>query len=216
MAVQDFALDATGMQRIQLHWGDSSEPATVLLNGSILGRLSPDECLAGKDFVLPDGSMLRVQIFNNQPYIYRNGLLLPPVISQAVQVAQEERARAKRGGCLTAWLIFVLIVNAIVGIISLLDFVGAAVAGVTNTPIMPLFFLLFGLFGLMDAVGALLLLLWKKIGFYLILASVAAGIICGFLDGQYQTNIIGVFGPLIGVAILYYLINRMDLWKYMS
>lgn len=219
LAVQDFALDATGTQRIQVHWEAGTEPATVLLNNSIIGRLSTDERVTGKDFVLPDGSTLRVQLANNQPYAYRNGYPLPPVASAAVQIEQaeqEQARRAKRGGCLTAWLILNLVANVTLAGIYLLTFLGASAAGPASTDIPSVYFLIFGLFGLVDVAGAILLLLWKKLGFYLIVGAVVASIVVSFPAGLYKTNIVSIFAPLVGVAILYYLMNRIDMWRYLS
>lgn len=220
LAVQDFALDATGAQRIQVHWDAGPEPATVLLNQSIIGRLSADERVMGKDFVLPDGSALRVQVLNDRPYVYRNGYTLLPVASATIQVERIGRAervsQARRGGCLTTWLILNLVANAILAGLYLLYFLGASAAGPASTSIPPIYFLLFALCGLVDVVGAALLLLWKKLGFFLILGAVVAGILVSFPAGLYQTNIVSVFAPLVGVAILYYLMKRIDMWRYLS
>ena len=220
MAVQDFALDTTGVQRIQVHWEAGTEPATVLLNNSVIGRLSADERVTGKDFVLPDGSALRVQLSDNQPYAYRNGYPLSPVASVVVQSEQAGRAeqaiRAKRGGCLTAWLILNLVANISLAGLYLLTFLGASAAGPASTDIPSIYFLIFGLFGLVDVAGAVLLLLWKKLGFFLIVGAVVASIIVSFPAGLYKTNIVSVFAPLVGVAILYYLMNRIDMWRHLS
>ncbi len=220
MAVQDFALDTTGAQRIQVHWEAGTEPATVLLNHSVIGRLSADERVMGKDFVLPDGSALRVQLSNNQPYAYRNGYPLSPVASVVVQREQAEQVkqatRAKRGGCLTAWLILNLVANVTLAGLYLLTFLGASAAGPASTDIPSIYFLVFGLFGLVDVAGAVLLLLWKKLGFFLIVGAVVASIIVSFPAGLYKTNIVSVFAPLVGVAILYYLMNRIDMWRHLS
>ncbi len=217
MAVQDFALDTTGVQRIQVHWEAGTEPATVLLNDSVIGRLSADERVTGKDFVLPDGSALRVQLSDNQPYAYRNGYPLSPVASVVVQSERVEQAiRAKRGGCLTAWLILNLVANITLAGLYLLTFLGASAAGPASTDIPSIYFLIFGLFGLVDVAGAVLLLLWKKLGFFLIVGAVVASIIVSFPAGLYKTNIVSVFAPLVGVAILYYLMNRIDMWRHLS
>ena len=217
MAVQDFALDTTGVQRIQVHWEAGTEPATVLLNNSVIGRLSADERVTGKDFVLPDGSALRVQLSDNQPYAYRNGYPLSPVASVVVQSERVEQAiRAKRGGCLTAWLILNLVANITLAGLYLLTFLGASAAGPASTDIPSIYFLIFGLFGLVDVAGAVLLLLWKKLGFFLIVGAVVASIIVSFPAGLYKTNIVSVFAPLVGVAILYYLMNRIDMWRHLS
>src|SRR5690242_6285485 len=88
MPIQDFFLDSTGGQRIQVHWDADGSKATVLLNGSIFGSLTTADELAGggKDFRLPDGSILHVRLVNNQPQAFRNGfpLATAPAIVESV------------------------------------------------------------------------------------------------------------------------------------
>ncbi|MDQ2906523.1 MAG: hypothetical protein M3Y81_23660, partial [Chloroflexota bacterium] len=133
MSVQEFALDASAAHRVQVQWTSDTEPATVLLNGSILGALAtPEERAAGKDFPLPDASTLYVHFApdGHGPQVFRNGMPLSlasavsamPAMSAASNVPDAQR---KRGGCLTTWLIFNLVVIILFTVIYLLAAIGA-------------------------------------------------------------------------------------------
>jgi len=87
MAVQEFALDATGSSRVQIsrEVSPDGEQLYVLLNRSMLGTITGEEArLTGREFALPDGSMLRVQSVENQIQVLRNGqaLLAVPAAQQ--------------------------------------------------------------------------------------------------------------------------------------
>ena len=215
MPVVEFALEPTAQQRIQLHLpAEPPASVTVLLNRSILGSLSPEEQVAGKDFRLPDNSLLQVRIVNNQPQVSRGGFPLPPVdaaIANAVDVspaAQAQLQKRKLGGCLLAWLIVNLV---IIGGLTALYFL--AIFGAMATGISPLPFLLFSLLGIVGLVGISLIFFWKKIGFYLTAAYVVLSFLLSIPFGLLD---IRSFIPIIAVVILFVYLNRSDIWQKMS
>jgi hypothetical protein len=209
MPVQEFALDATGSQRIQVHWASDSDPASVLLNSSLFGSLATlEERTAGKDFTLPDGSSLHVRFVNNQPQALRNGY--PLAVAPTVSKISSQR---KRGGCLTTWLILNLVVVSGLTLLYFLDIAGSAVLG-SSASISPGVFLLFALLGCVGIVGLSALLAWKKWGFYLVALYVVLNIVLAFPLGLF--NGIRTFTPLIGLAALYYLLRRNDVWEHLT
>ena len=214
MPVVEFTLDPRAQHRIQVHRSDEqSASMTVLLNGSILGSLDPAEQSAGKDFRLPDNSLLNVRIVNGQLQVSRGGVLLPTVdaatanvdVSPAAQARQRDK---KLGGCLITWLILNLV---IIGGLTLLYFL--AIFGAMATGISPLPFLLFGLLGIVGLVGISLIFFWKKVGFYLTVAYVLLDLLLSIPFGLLDVR---SFIPLIAVAILFIYLNRSGIWQKMS
>jgi hypothetical protein len=204
MSKQDFALDATAANRITIHWTTEIEPATVLINGTILGTLvTAEEKAVGKDFILPDGSPLHVQFFNEQPQIFRSGVPLAPV-ADAVDVPIKQR---KRSGCLTSWLILNLVVIAGLTALYFLATLGALASDKVSTS--PLVFLLLGLIGIVGVVGVSLLLAWKKLGFYLVVGYVLINIIVSVILKLVDVR---TFIPLVAVILLYIWLNRSNVW----
>jgi hypothetical protein len=204
MSKQDFALDATAEHRITIHWTTEIEPATVFINGTLSGTLTTvEEKIVGKDFTLPDHSLLHVQFFNGQPQAFRSGTPLAPVAGVAdVYVKQR-----KRSGCLTTWLILNLVVIAALTVLNFLATFGTLVSNRVSTP--PLAFLLLGLMGIVGVVGISLLLAWKKQGFYLVVGYVLIDIIISVIFGFVD---IRTFTPLIGIVVLYAWLNRSNVW----
>ena len=95
MPVQEFALDTIGIQRIQIFQASGEGNITILLNKSIVGSISNQELIAGKEFALKDGSFLRVQRISNNFQVMCNGLPLL-LMSQAEIAAAETRATMER------------------------------------------------------------------------------------------------------------------------
>ncbi|GCE23057.1 hypothetical protein [Dictyobacter kobayashii] len=208
MSKQVFALDAAATHRITIHWTTETDPASVLLNGTLLGTLTTgQEKVVGKDFVLPDNSPLHVRFFNGQPQAFRAGVALAPVFDEAdVPMAQR-----KRGGCLTTWLILNLVVMVALTLLYFLATLGSLVNN--NTGVSPLAFFLLAVMGIVGIVGISLLLAWKKLGFYLVagyvLISIVISLIFGLIDGR-------TFTPLIGIVVLYFWLNRSGVWEKLS
>lgn len=215
MAVQEFALDAAAAHRVQIQWTSDTEPATVLLNGSILGTLAtPEERAAGKDFPLPDASTLHVRFAPDAhgPQVFRNGVPLAPASAPALSAAAPiSDAQRKRGGCLTTWLIFNLVVIILFTVIYLLAAIGATTNASAAVPAWV--FLVFALLGCVGIAGLIALLTWRKWGFYLIVFYVVCNILISIPLGLIDFR---SFTPLIGVGILYYLLRRNDVWEKLA
>lgn len=104
----------------------------------------------------------------------------------------------QRHGCVTAWLIFMIIVNSLTGISYL--FGGEAIAqnfpnGTSNTTLT-----LLAILGIGNAIFSILLLRWMKIGFWGFLVTSIAALIINLSIGLGVLQ--SIFG-LAGVAILY-------------
>jgi hypothetical protein len=99
-----------------------------------------------------------------------------------------------RHGCATAYLIFMIIVNALVSLSNVM--LGAS----QSSPVVPgwLFFVL-ALFGCLNVVFAVALLRWKKWGFYGFMASALLIAVINALSIGLGGALIG----LLGVAVLY-------------
>ena len=213
MPVIEFALDSTASYRIQVHQPDEQPaPVTVLLNRSILGSLDPVEQNTGKDFRLPDNSVLNVRIANGLLQVSRNGLPLQPVDASTENIdlspaAQAQLRSKKLGGCLITWLILNLVV---IGSLTLLYFL--AIFGATTAGTSPLPFLLLGLTGIVGLVGISMIFFWKKVGFYLTVIYVVLDLVLSIPFGLDVRSFI----PLIAVAILYIYLNRSGIWQKMS
>ncbi len=214
MPVVEFALDLTTQYRIQVHQSsEQPSPVTVLLNGSILGNLDPAEQIMGKDFRLPDNSLLNVRIVNAQPQVSRGGIPLYPIDATTANVdvspaAEAQQRNKKLGGCLVTWLVLNLVV---IGGLTLLYFL--AIFGATALGTSPLPFLLFGLIGIMGLVGISLIFFWKKVGFYLMVGYVALGLLLSIPFGMLNVR---SFIPPLAVVILFVYLNRSDIWQKMS
>lgn len=109
-----------------------------------------------------------------------------------------ENSNAKeRHGCVTAWLIFMIVVNSIVALLYLLGsgMIAENLPGVSGATI-----LISGLLSIANVVFAVLLLQWKKIGFFgfagISVVALALNVSSGMSVGQ---SLLG----LVGVAILY-------------
>ena len=73
MPVQEFALDTVG-NNVQVFLSNESDNVTVLLNHSIIAVIpNREELMAAREFELPDGSTLRVQLVGTQLQVSRDG-----------------------------------------------------------------------------------------------------------------------------------------------
>src|SRR5260370_25619118 len=98
MPIQEFALDPTGMKRVQIFQGSSGGEISVLLNKTIVGSISNrEELIAGKELALKDGSLLLIRQTNNGYQVMCDGqplrLMSPADIEAAENRAAIERAK---------------------------------------------------------------------------------------------------------------------------
>jgi len=108
----------------------------------------------------------------------------------------------ERGGCLTAWLILVLIANALVAF----SYIATAPGLQQTYPTIPTtLFLVLGIIGALNVVSAIGLWTWHKWGFYLYAASSIVTFVINVAIGlPILSSLIG----LLGVAILWYLLHK--------
>ena len=112
---------------------------------------------------------------------------------QPAQIPSEK----KRHGCLTAWLIMMMIMNPLVILIYLL---GGSVYSYLPGWYIPVMILM----AIVNVTGAVLLFKWKKIGFWLFCATTAVGF---FINLAAGVGIIPSLQGLIGVPILFGVLN---------
>ena len=108
----------------------------------------------------------------------------------------------ERGGCLTAWLIVVLIANALIAFYYLTS--GAAMQQVYPS-ISPAIFLFLAVIGVVNIVSAIGLWTWHKWGFYLFAATSVITLVINIGIGL---PVVSSLTGLIGVAILWYLLRN--------
>ena len=88
MPVQEFALNAAGTKRVQFFQDDEGRNLTILLDRAILGSISSkEELITGREFLLADGSILRVLLMNDQVRMTKDGQALPPLSASAARQA---------------------------------------------------------------------------------------------------------------------------------
>lgn len=98
MPTQEFALDTSGIKRVQIFHASTGGNITILLDKSIVGSISgQEELVAGKEFMLKDGSLLAVRQFNNSYQVLHNGhplrLMSAADLATAENIAANERAK---------------------------------------------------------------------------------------------------------------------------
>ena len=103
-----------------------------------------------------------------------------------------------RHGCLTKWLVFLLIVNSVIVLILVLS--GSAIRNEV-TPTTPAWvFLVFTLSGILNIFFVIALFRWKKWGFWGLVGTFGLVFIVNLV---LEVNIVQAFLGLSGVAILF-------------
>lgn len=104
----------------------------------------------------------------------------------------------QRHGCVTAWLIFIIVANSIVALLYLLggNMIAQNIPGGISTP----FLIILGLLGVGNVFFAVLLLQWKKLGFWGFLGTSIVALFINLSIGMSVGQ--SLFG-LVGIAILY-------------
>jgi hypothetical protein len=103
----------------------------------------------------------------------------------------------ERHGCLTTYLVFIIIVNSILSLLYLFGAEWLRRNG-PNTPDWA-FWALAGC-GFINVISAVALLRWRRWGFWLFIASAIAGLAINFSIG---VGVQGAFGAVFGIAVLY-------------
>ena len=106
-------------------------------------------------------------------------------------------AQKQRHGCVTAWLVIMIILNSLTAITYLFasDFITNNLQNASKTMIV-----LLGVFSVANVIFAVMLLQWKKIGFWgVIVSSIIVLIINLSIGIGIGQSVMG----LVGVAVLY-------------
>ncbi|MES2266640.1 MAG: hypothetical protein V4520_07755 [Bacteroidota bacterium] len=121
--------------------------------------------------------------------------------------------RPERHGCVTAWLIIMLLINALLPILYFST--ALTLAHKLNTSVLIIYAL--GIIGLSNMVFTILMLKWKKIGFY---AFAILGIITCAININIGISVISSLLGLVGFVILYGVFqiekNGISTWKYLK
>lgn len=208
MPVLEFALDAHALNRVQVHINTHQGPVSVMLNRTVLGSLATiEEQTSGKNFRLPDHSVLRVQVLNGHPQAWCNGLplLLASVPPAALIVEKSAHGHMSKG------MLALLALNLlVVGGLSLWFLIAALMNIPVSKTIYPL--LLSGLFALVGLAGIFALLTWRRWGLYLAIGYILANFVLAVASGivDYRT-----FLPLATLVLLIFALHSTGIWHQM-
>jgi hypothetical protein len=122
-----------------------------------------------------------------------------------IEFGEEPRSRH---GCVTAWLVFIIVANALVSLIYLMA--SDRLAMRLPTHVSESTFLLLAAVGIFNVICAILLLRWKIIGFWGFLIS---GIATIFINLNAGLGIGQALFGLIGVAVLFGILNIQKFGK---
>jgi len=106
-------------------------------------------------------------------------------------------AQKQRHGCVTAWLVIMIVLNSLTAITYLFasDFITNNLPDASTTMIV-----LLGIFGIANIIFAVMLLRWKKFGFW---GFIASSILVLIINLNIGIGIGQLVLGLVGVAILY-------------
>src|SRR6266851_1719113 len=108
-------------------------------------------------------------------------------------------SRMKRPTFLTIWLVLIVLAN----LYSLYSYTLGTATITTAMPNFPSWaFILLDILALVEIVSAVLLWMWKKLGFYLIIGAAAVAVVVNVLT-LGLLGLVGILGAVIGVGILY-------------
>jgi len=104
----------------------------------------------------------------------------------------------QRHGCVTAWLIFMIIINSLIALLYLFagDLIGQSLPGGISKSMQ----ILLAILGVGNVISSILLLKWMKIGFWgFVVTSIAAVFVNMSIGLGIAQSLLG----LIGIAVLY-------------
>ena len=116
----------------------------------------------------------------------------------------------QRHGCVTAWLVVMIIIHSLAAIIYLFasEFIMNNLPNVSKTMIV-----LLGVFSVANVIFAVMLFQWKKIGFW---GFIGTSIVALIINLSVNISIGQVLGGLVGIAILYGILqikkNNVTTW----
>jgi len=123
----------------------------------------------------------------------------------------EEPTQNKRGGCLTIFLIVMLIVSPLYILISLVPPSEKLMASLPNWPVWAMY--LMGLLGLVNLVSAIAIWKWKKWGAFGFAIAITIFFVMSVLRGA-----VSLLGALFGMAISIGILVRLlkPVWQKMK
>ncbi|MFV0375839.1 MAG: hypothetical protein ACK5JD_00895 [Mangrovibacterium sp.] len=117
----------------------------------------------------------------------------------------------QRHGCVTAWLILMIIANSLTAILYL--FFGNLLAQGLPETVSHSTLVILAILGLINVISSVLLLRWMKIGFWIFLFTSIAALVINLTMGL---GVIQSFFGLVGIAILYGVLqikeNNVSAW----
>lgn len=117
----------------------------------------------------------------------------------------------QRHGCVTAWIVFMIIVNSITAIVNLFasNLIAENLPVKVSTPMI----ILLGVLGMTNAVFAYMLLRWKKWGFYGIVVMSALTLIINLSIGLgIGQSLLGLLGVVLLYGILQMKKDNVTAW----
>lgn len=132
----------------------------------------------------------------------------PPVQICSPGASRTETLK-RRHGCLTAWLFLVIAANAVTGI--LLLFMGNGMRDVSDSDIA-----IQSLISTVAVACGILLLRWKKIGFFLLLANYVMSVTVNLSNGDGTYSFFGIIGITVLWVLLNIKANGISAWEQMS
>jgi hypothetical protein len=127
--------------------------------------------------------------------------LLPLAVGITLRLSREMSDGKQRHGCLTAFLVLMIIANSVVAVMYL--FGSAAIR--QNVPSAPGWaFPVLAIGGIVNVVCAIALFQWKKWGFFGFIATAAVAFVVNLMIG---INILQALLGLVGIAVLYWVLQ---------
>jgi len=131
------------------------------------------------------------------------------------EIEKSSNSVRERHGCVTAYLAFMVIVNAITSLVYI--FLGEVIVESSRVPISSFTFAVLMIVSLSNIAFALSLLKWKKWGFYgSIVSSIIGLLINTNLELPLEQTVLGLLGVGILFAILQIKQNGKSAWEHME
>ena len=126
---------------------------------------------------------------------------------------EQHLTKADRGGCLTSWLVLIIIANVYSIYSTFAHYSHFFVTyGVYAGPVL-WYFIVYLLLDITILGGAIALFLWRRWGFYLIVGCLIMSIFLDILRGAPSTSIIlYLVGRSIGLVLLFWLLRQDGRW----
>ncbi len=118
----------------------------------------------------------------------------------------------QRHGCVTAWIILMIIFNSLLSVLCIfgVEFVSKNLPNDVSDNMLAILAML----GFLNVVFAILLLLWKKIGFWgFVVTSLAALIINLNIGLSITQSLLGLVGIILLYAVLQIKVDNVSAWQ---